>query len=62
MELAGGKVKHLGVFMEVLRYRQRFLEVDRSSVDIYVYLHLEEGDSAVEGKYLYNQMQYRKEC
>ena len=33
VELAGAKLKHLGVFVEVLRDRQRFMKLDQISVD-----------------------------
>ena len=33
VEPVGVKVKHPEVFVEVLRYRRRFMEVDWSSVD-----------------------------
>ena len=33
VELSGLKSKHMGVFMPVLRYRLRFMEVDEGSVD-----------------------------
>ena len=40
-----------GVFMEFLKYRQRFFDLDRSSVDnIEIYLNREEEDSAVKVK------------
>ena len=53
MEPTIAKEKNPEVFVEVLRYRQRFMEVYRSSVDkvyMYFYFHHKYYDSAVEGK------------
>ena len=47
------KEKNPEVFVEVLSYRQRFMEVYRSTVDklyMYFYFHHKYYDSAVEGK------------
>ena len=58
----GVKVKHLGIFMEALKYRWSVIEANQISGDkLYVILHREEEYVTLEGRGIDNQMYSTKE-